>query len=85
MTGTLRRPRPRAGAAAQLISQRELCMPRTTVNRDGTGHTGPSEFCATSIKLFCAARQNAVLRRSSFRPCKNVSLAPRVPTELTKS
>ena len=38
-------------------------VPRTV---NGTGHTGPSEFCATSIKLFSAARQNAVLRRSPF-------------------
>ena len=42
-------------------------------------------FAPLAFKLFYAARQNAVLRRSSFRPCKNVSLAPRVPTELTKS
>ena len=41
---------------------------RARAEFNGTGHTGPSEFCATAFKLFCAARQNAVLRRSPFRP-----------------
>jgi hypothetical protein len=36
-------------------------------------------FAPLAFKLFFAARHNAVLRRSSFRPRKNVSLAPRVP------
>jgi hypothetical protein len=39
-------------------------VPRTV---NGTGHTGPSRFCATSPSVFCAARQNAVLRRSPLR------------------
>ena len=60
-------PRPRVGRRYGFL------MPRTV---NGTGHTGPSEFCATSIQ--------AVLRRSSqrcssplalFRPRKKVSLS----------
>ena len=51
-------------------------MPRTV---NGTGHTGPSEFCATSIELFYAGRHNAVLRRSPFStPVKTfLSRSPR--------
>ena len=36
-------------------------------------------FAPLAFKLFYAARHNTVLRRSPFRPRKNVSLAPRVP------
>ena len=36
-------------------------------------------FAPLAFELFYAARHNAVLRRSPFRPRKNVSLAPRVP------
>ena len=38
-------------------SHRDVTVPRTV---NGTGHTGP--------KLFCAACQNVVLRRSPFPP-----------------
>jgi len=36
-------------------------------------------FAPLAFKLFYAARHNTVLRRSPFRPRKNVSLAPRLP------
>ena len=35
---------------------------------NGTGHTGPSEFFATSIQAVLRRCQNAILRRSPFPP-----------------
>jgi len=42
-----------------------LLLPRTV---NGTGHTGSSRFAPLAPSVFCAARQNAVLRRSPLRP-----------------
>ncbi len=72
MTGTLRRPRPRAGAAAQLISQREAARTAPNFACPGPvpltvrGTQALVSFAPLALELLCAARQNAVLRRSSF-------------------
>ena len=42
--------------------------PLMTRTVNGTGHTGPSRFAPLAPSVFCAARQNAVLRRSPLRP-----------------
>ena len=56
---TVRAPSERPWAAYWAVQGRywpcniAYTVPRTV---NGTGHTGPSEFCATAFYWFCAAR-----------------------------